>query len=264
VLGDGAVDLTWTDNAGVEDGYEVLRGTSGAVNMSVVATLPLNATAYRDVGLPDSSYGYMVRSTKDGGPSSSSNFVQAIVATAPPNSPANAQAAPAGSTMVDVMWVDLAMNEEESRVERSTDGGASWVTVATIGWYLVSPWVQDGPVLTERQVCYRVIARNRVGESPPSNTDCTTPPAAPTDFTATGVDAVTVDFAWTDNSAVEDGYQIGIDYGYDYWEIIATVGPNTTSHRLVWEYAYGYSYFVVASKDGGYSDRSTLASPTSP
>jgi hypothetical protein len=264
VLDDGAVDLTWTDNSDVEDSYEVVRGTSGAVGMSVVATLPASATAYRDVGLPDSSYGYAVRPTKDGGPSWSSNFVQAIVATAPPNAPANVEAVPTGSSVVDVMWVDVAMNEEGSRVERSTDGGVSWVTAATIGWYLVSPWAQDGAALSEQQVCYRVIAFNRVGESPPSNTDCTTPPAAPAGLTATGVDAVTVDFAWTDNSAVEDGYQIGIDYGYDYWEIIAIVGPNTTSYRLVSDYAYGYTYFVVASKDGGYSDWSTVAYPTSP
>ena len=151
VLGDGTVDLTWSDNSGVEGGYEVLRGRSGAEELSVVASLPADATGHRDSGLPDSSYGYVVRATKDGGPSSNSNFVQAVVATAPPSAPASVDAVPAGSNVVDVTWVDVAMNEEGSRVERSTDGGASWVAVATIRWYLVSPWHQDEPVVSEQQ-----------------------------------------------------------------------------------------------------------------
>lgn len=262
ILGDGSVDLTWTDNSAVEDAVEVLRGGGGAEGLRVVVTLPANATDYRDSGLADSSYGYVVRATKDGGASAGSNFVQVVVATVPPSAPADVQAFSAASSIVNVIWLDVAMNEEGSRVERSTDGGATWVTIATIGWYLVSPWVVDEGRSSEQQVCYRVIAFNRKGDSPPSNSDCTTPPAGPTGFTATGVDSITVDFAWTDNSGVEDGYQIGIDYGYGYWEIIASVDPNTTSYRLQWGAGVYYNtYFVVAIKDGGYSDFSNLATP---
>jgi len=268
---DGAVNLTWTDNSGVEDGYQVLRAGSSGQGGTVVATLPANTTSYRDAGLVDSSYGYNVRATKDGGASGHSYFVQVVVATVPPSAPTNADAVPAGSSVVMVTWVDMAMNEESTRVEHSIDGGATWITVATVGWYRWSRTNPDGAPSyeqSEQQVCYRVIAFNRIGDSPPSNTDCTTPPAGPTDVTATGVDAATVDLAWTDNSGVEDGYVIArlVDYGDGYWEweYIATVGPNTTSYRLEgYPSALYETYGVAALKDSGTSDWSS-ASPTPP
>ena len=260
VADDGTVALSWTDNSGVEDGYVVLRGDAGGSGMSAIATLPANATGYREAAL-DGTYGYVVRATKDGGTSlSSSNFVQVVVATAPPSPPPNVDAVPQSSSVVSVTWTDGSNNEEGFRVERSADGGASWVTYYTAGMDNTALW--DDGAAPEQQVCYRVIAFNAKGDSPPSNTDCTTPPAGPTSFSASGVDSITVDFAWTDNSGVEDGYQIGIDYGYGYWEIIASVGPNTTSYRLQWGAGVYYNtYFVVAIKDGGYSDFSNLATP---
>ena len=268
---DGGVDLTWTDNSSVEDGYQVLRAGSSGQGPSVVATLPANTTSYRDAGLVDSSYGYNVRATKDGGASGHSYFVQVVVATVPPSAPTNADAVPAGSSVVMVTWVDMAMNEESTRVEHSIDGGATWITVATVGWYRWSSSSLDGAPSyeqSEQQVCYRVIAFNRIGDSPPSNTDCTTPPAGPTEVTATGVGAVTVDFAWRDNSGAEDGYVIArfVDYGDGYWawEYLATVGPNTTSYRLEgYPSALYETYGVAALKDGGTSDWSS-ASPTPP
>jgi len=271
---DGGVDLTWTDNSGVEDGYQVLRAGSSGQGGSVVATLPANTTSYRDVGLADSAYGYNVRATRDGGHTQHSFFVQVVVATVPPSAPTNADAVPAGSNVVLVTWWDMAMNEDSTRVEHSIDGGATWITVATVGWYRWSRTNPDGAPSyeqSEQQVCYRVIAFNRIGDSPPSNTDCTTPPAGPTDVTATGVDAATVDFAWTDNSGVEDGYVIArlVDYGDGYWEweYVATVGPNTSTYRLEgYPSALYETYGVAALKDGGTSDWSTVypAPPASP
>jgi hypothetical protein len=46
------IDLTWTDNAGYESGFEILRTTSDDSNAwSVVADVPPNTTSYRDSGL---------------------------------------------------------------------------------------------------------------------------------------------------------------------------------------------------------------------
>jgi hypothetical protein len=261
VLADGTVDLTWTDRSTIEEGYELLRGDGGGAGLSVVKTLPANTTGYRDAGLADNSYGYVVRATKDGGSSSNSNFVQVVVATKPPIAPTNVDAMPGSSSSVSVSWVDLATNEEGFRIERSTDGGASWV--AATG-YQQGTWFWEEGLSSEQKVCYRVIAFNRVGDSPPSNTDCTTPPAAPTDFTATDAGSDVIDFAWSDNSAVEDGYYIFIDYGFGYWEAVAFVDPNTTTFRFEgYPGAAFQTYFMAAYKDGGYSDWSNFASPTS-
>ena len=259
--GSSAADLAWTDNSAVEDGFEVRRAGGGA-DWSTVATLPANATGYRDTGLtPDNTYWYLVRATKDGGSSSNSNLVQVVLATTPPAAPISLDVVPQSSSSVYGMWLDQSTNEAGFRVERSADGGASWVTAVTTG--INEYYLTDQGLSAEQQVCYRVIAFNSDGESAPSNADCTTPPAGPSDLVVTGVDGRTVDLAWTDNSAVEDGYEVWLDDGYGSQYSIASLGPNTTTFRYQDSFD-GSAYFVVAVKDGGYSDYSNLAYPTPP
>jgi hypothetical protein len=266
-VSDGAVDLAWTDNSSVEDGFQVER-SGGGLPAGVIATLPVNATAYHDATVaPNNTYWYSVRATRDGGWSSSSGSVQVVVATTIPTAPSGANTSPQSSTGVTVFWVDASTNEQGFRVERSSDGGATWTTAVTVPLDYTA--AADGGLSPETSVCHRVIAFNDVGDSPPSNTDCTTPPAGPTGLTATGVDAETVDFAWSDNSGAEDGYEVWLiscDYYYGcyYAYSIGTLGPNATSFRYQDPYAYWYYYAVLAVKDGGYSDPSEWVSPTSP
>ena len=259
--GDGSVQLIWTDNSAFEDGYQVRRVTSGPG--TVLATLPANATSYRDPApAPDSTYWYCVFPTRDGGTGDGA-CLQVVLATAPPATPSNLGVQPTSSSSVAASWTDQSTNEAGFRVERSTDGGASWVTAVTAG--IDESSVTDQPLAAEQQVCYRVIAFNNMGDSPPSNTACTTPPAGPTDLTVAAVDAITVDLAWTDNSAVEDGYEVWVDDGYGSFYSVAVVGPNTTTLRYQDQYAYSYAvYYVVGAKDGGHSDFSIGFSPPPP
>ncbi|MEX2157050.1 MAG: hypothetical protein WD773_09445 [Gemmatimonadales bacterium] len=255
-----AIDLAWTDNSATEDGYEVQRAAPDEP-WAAVADVPANSTAYRDAGvIADKTYYYKVRAKKDGGYSYSSDFASAASASAPPTAPANANAAPSSSTTIQVNWVDNSTNEDGFRVERSTDGGASWVHVGmTGGW---GGPVADSARVSEVQVCYRVIAFNGQGDSPSSNVDCTAPPAGPTNLVLIAVDEYTVELTWTDNSAVEDGYHVLIgDFGR---EVIAQLPANSTSYRATDTNSYWYLYLgfdVVAAKDGGYSDFSNRAWP---
>ncbi len=257
-VGGTAADLTWTDNSAVEDGFEVWRFSSDA-GWTLIATPPANTTAYHDAGLtPDNTYWYAVYATKDGGSSSSSEYVQVVLATTPPVTPSGLGVQPTSSSSVYGSWLDQSTNEAGFRIERSSDGGASWVAAATTG---VDGYdFNDQALSAEQQACYRVFAFNSLGDSPPSNTACTTPPAGPTDLTVAAVDATTFDLTWTDNSAVEDGYEVWEDDGCCSQYLIASLGPNTTTFRYQ-ESAYYYAYFVVAVKDGGYSDPSNFAYP---
>ena len=258
---DNSVDLAWMDNSAVEDGYQVWRG--GGVFWAVVATLPPNTTAYHDPGLvPDATYSYRVNATRDSGYSAPSNDVQVVLATTAPAPPASLAVQPQSSSSVSSQWVDQSTNEMGFRVERSTDGGASWVTATNTG--VDEAFAVDYNLAAEQQVCYRAIAFNGIGESAPSSTACTTPPAGPTDLTATRVDDITVALAWTDNSAVEDGYEVWVDDGYDPPFPIASLEPNTTTFSWQDGGIYYYDYFVVAVKDGGYSDISNYAYPVIP
>src|SRR3989440_414476 len=123
VVDSKTVDLTWTDNSTVEDGYEVRRAREGE-DWSSVADLPPNSKTYRDVVTSDAAYWYMIRAKKDGGFSNSSNAVRVVVASMPPAAPSGVAARPEGSTVVAVSWSDNSSNEEGFRVERSTDGEA--------------------------------------------------------------------------------------------------------------------------------------------
>ena len=264
------IDLAWTDNSGVEDGYEVRRAREGE-SWGPVADLPPNSSSYRDVVTTDATYWYMIRAKKDGGYSNSSNVVRVVVASTPPAAPPDMGAKPASSTMVIVGWVDNSSNEEGFRIERGPTATGPWEVAGTTG--VSTTWFYDGGRTSEQQVCYRVVAFNAAGESPSLNTDCTAPPAAPTDLVATAVASDAIDLTWTNNMGVRDGYQVQRQFCYydyygwwvcEYFEI-ATLGPDASSYRDAGlNPSESYTYRVFALKDGGSSDPSNEASATTP
>lgn len=253
-------DLTWTDNSAVEDGFNVWR--SQGSDSSLVAHLAANASGYHDAAsLIDGTYAYSVEATRDGGTSGRSNVVQVVVATVPPLAPAGADAFPSSSNVVVLYWNDGSTNEQGFRIERSSDGGASWVVAGNTG--VNENGFFDYGLPSEQQVCYRVVAFNGIGDSPASNADCTIPPAGPTDLVANALDDYTVDLSWTDNSAVEEGYEIWADDGYGPFEI-GSVGRDITTFQVTGYYAYCCTFAVIAPSDGGYSDWSSWVTASPP
>lgn len=262
------INLTWTDNSGNEDGFEIRRSTTGpSGTFTKIAEVGANVTNYSDTGLnAGTQYCYKVRAfraTPRG--ANFSQFSNTDCDTTPgrPAAPSNANATPANSSTVDVTWTDNSGNEDGFRVERSTDGGATWVTAGTTGPNVTS--FTNGGRTSEAQVCYRVIAFNANGDSSPSNTDCTTPPAGPTNLVATKVDHQAIDLTWTDNSGVEDGYEVQRSTAGEGgpFSVIANLAANTTSYRdSGLNSNTTYWYRVRAKKDGGFSDFSNVASAT--
>ena len=265
------IDVGWRDNSTNENGFEVHRSTAGASGaFALLASTGAGITSYGDAGLAHSTqYCYKVRSFRTTGRKTSySQFSMTACATTPapppptpPIAPSGADAAPVGSTAIVVFWIDNSTNEDGFRVERSTDGGAIWATVGTTS--ADGAGLGDHGRTSEQQVCYRVIAFNAGGDSPPSNSDCTTPPAGPTNLTATIVDAATmeVELTWADNSAVEDGYEVWADPCCSPGSPVS-LPANSTSFRFFWDFAD--AFYVVATKDGGRSDASNLVTPTIP
>lgn len=250
VNGDGSADLTWTDNSVVEDGYQIWQAVD-CCNQSIVETLPANATTYHVTGLtPDSPSLYSVRAARDGGSSDYQGFVTVVFATTPPAAPIDVTVSPMSSSSIAGRWIDNSTNESGFRIEHSTDDGVSWSTIPANGF----DTFDDSGLGSEQPVCYRVIAFNNVGESP-SNIACTTPPAGPTNLTALFNGDGTVDLTWTDNSAVEDGYQVWYCDPYGgYCSPWVDLPADATSAQVL--DGYGYSFYVVATKDGGISDQS--------
>jgi hypothetical protein len=259
-----SVNVTWTDASAAEDGYELQRARDDFV-FSAIATLPANSSTYTDASVADDTrYWYRVRALKDGGFSHFGGPASAVVASGPPRAPTDVVATPNGSTAAGIGWTSQSPSATGFRIERSTDGQSSWVTAGTVsgagsGFY-------DGERTVEREVCYRVYALNGFGESPASNVDCTTPPAAPSNVMATYQEDGSTMVSWTDNSGVETAYDIWTVWcGYDwdgswacyYWNFYQAEA-NATGLQL-WLGWDEYVAEVYAVSDGGYSDMGTWA-----
>jgi hypothetical protein len=268
VVDNQTVDLAWTDNSAVEDGYEVQRAREQA-EWATVVSLPPNSKSYRDVVPSDATYWYRIRAKKDGGYSNTSDAVQVFLASVPPAAPSGVNATPSGSTGTVVGWIDNSSNEQGFRVERSTDGTASWTLAGTTGSSIT--WFGESGLATEQQVCYRVVAFNALGGTPSLVPDCTTPPAAPDNLGATSVDGPAIVLTWTNHSIAAQGYEVQRQFCYyDYYgwyscdySLIATLGAGAATYTdSGLDFSTSYTYRVFALKDGGYSDPSNEASAT--
>lgn len=259
------IDVSWQDNSSNETGFEVHRSTSGpSGTFSLRASTGANVTGYRDTPLNAlTQYCYKVRAFRTfDGKTSYSEFSTSACATTPappvPTGPSGTDAKPASTTAVDVSWIDNSTNEDGFRVERSLNAGATWTSAGTVGPNVTSS--NDGGRTSEQQVCYRVIAFNAGGDSPPSAADCTTPPAGPSGLTATTAPQG-IDLTWTDNSAVEDGYQVQRAPDGVSFSALADLPANSTSYHDAGATTNAtYWYRVRAKKDGGVSDFSNVAS----
>lgn len=275
-----SVTLTWKDNSAYEDGYRVSRSTDGN-NWTAIADLPPNTTSYNDASIAlDTRYAFLVRGKKDGGFTAVAGPVWIAVPGGPPTSPTNFAASPHGSTAIAVQW-EPPITATSFRVERSTDGQASWLVAGTGDFRSFIDYQR----VPEQQVCYRVYASNLYGESTPSPARCTIPPLPPSNVSVTpqadGSQLVT----WTDNSHVEDGYVVLVSYTpqcpFDYcapfcdsatcyWrpcdadgcypmpngERTYVLSANATSQIIDGSETFA---LVYATRDGGYSDTAGLA-----
>lgn len=263
------IDVSWKDNSTNESGFEVHRSTAGVNGaFALLASTGAGVIGYSDVGLnPLKEYCYKVRAFRvTGNKTSYSPFSATACANTPappppplPAAPSAVDAKPAASSKVIVRWKDNETKEHGIRIERSATSTGPWVTATVyLGFFLYFP---DEGLASEQPVCYRVFAFNSYGDSPASNTDCTTPAAGPTNLTAAEGEPQTVHLTWNDNSAVEDGYKVWRLVGYPGWVLIADLPANSTSYADVGvSDSTTYSYEVRAKKDGGLSDVSNTAS----
>src|SRR6476661_3605638 len=232
----GGLDVGWTDASAVEDGYEIQRAGSDYL-FATIGTTAANATSYHDgTALSDTRYWYRVRATKDAGYSVFSGWADGINASAPPGAPTAVNAVPSSSSVVHVQWLSGPGAVSGFRVERSVSGGA-WAALTTTAW--AQEQLDDPAAAAEVEACYRVIAFNAAGDSPPSASDCARPLAAPANVVAVSAGSDAIDLTWDDVSAFENAYiveriECSSDYyGYDYCYVVdsAALPPGSTSWR---------------------------------
>jgi hypothetical protein len=116
------INLSWTDNATNEKGYQVFRSTDG-ITFTQIAVLPFNSKAYTDRTVSAATtYFYRVRCYISIPVTSSySNIGSATTALDALVAPTNLTAAGVSPTQINLSWTDNATNENTYQVFRSTD-----------------------------------------------------------------------------------------------------------------------------------------------
>jgi hypothetical protein len=253
-----AITLTWQDNSRVEDLYDVQRAAD-AVTFSTLASLPANSTSYRDVAVVVAkTYWYRVQARKDGGASNNSNTISVMVPLpGTPTSASGTEAMPVNSSSIRVRWTDNSTDESGFRVEQASSVAGPWASGGTAAVNATSLALSAA---SEQRLCYRVLAFNAAGNSPPSTPDCTVAPAPATNLVAAPT-SDGIEVSWRDNSSWEFGYVLqGSTGGVTFSTVVALPANTTRFHQPGLGSSETRWYRVVATRDGGVSDPSNAAS----
>ncbi len=195
------VALRWNDNSTNETGFKIeakigAGGTFGAL-ATTGATAGTGLINYNATGLLNgTSYAFRVRAYA-GGTNSAYTNETALVTTIFP-APTIQPAMALRSSQVKVTWLDTTNSETGFRVERSVAGGPFELR-ATVG--AGSTTFTDIGLSADTLYAYRVIAFNSYGDSQISGqSTLTTPPAEPTNLTATA-SGTQINLTWAQSSS---------------------------------------------------------------
>lgn len=162
--GPGQIVLGWADVAG-EDSYRIQRSSEGAGGWTTASVVGQDVTTFGDGELlPGATYFYRVIAANGDVESPPSDVVSATTAIDVPGSTSMTVLA-SSPDRIDLAWGDVA-GETGYRIERSTDGGGGWTTIATTGQDVTS--ATDSDLQAGTTYWYRVFATNPAGDSAPS------------------------------------------------------------------------------------------------
>ncbi|MCP5108167.1 MAG: carboxypeptidase [bacterium] len=157
------IDLSWTDNSGIETSFKIERSIDGVI-FSQIDTVGAGVTAYNDTtAAEDSTYWYRVRASVSCGDSGYSNIASdttPVCPVSPPAAPTNLKAK-TRKTTVALTWNDNADNEDGFRIYRG-DSPSTLVLIDTIGANATS--YGDTGLTRKTFYYYKVCAYNTDGE----------------------------------------------------------------------------------------------------
>ena len=210
VLSATQIQLTWTDNATNETGFQITRVNGGTTNISIGAHGGTGVMTYTDTPIQvGQTYTYTVIAVNVVGgvtyPSTSASVTITASILAPTNLTATLQTAP---LRILLNWTDNANNEGNYTVERSSDGGLTWPPTPLTTLPVNTVTYTDSTVTTPNTYLYRVTATNGGVSSTPATVSVTLAgPNVPSGLAATAARAGgrndTVTLTWSDNSNTE-------------------------------------------------------------
>ena len=272
------INLGWTNQASSIYYAYIAQSTDG-VNWTQIATIYGAATSYTATGPFNglTTYDYRVWTYSSPGGNSAYSAVASVTTPAYPNRPTINSATPQSDTSVALSWTSAA-GATGYRVERSGNGGSTWVAAGTIASGVTT--FTDTGLSEATSYIYRVFATNAVGDSASSATlTAATMPSAPTGLGLAVVSGGQVNLTWTNHSTALTYYYVEQSLDGTTWAQIASLygsttasytatGPfngSTTYYFRVHAYAYtgGNSAYATASvTTPAFPNQPTLSSAT--
>ena len=257
---DFANHVSWPDNATNESGWEVHRSTTGTSGtFTLLASLSANRTTHSDAGLsPATEYCYKVRSFRISGKNRTFAAFSsaACVTTFPrPAAPTGLRGTPRDYGNIELIWETNSTGQTD--VHRASSPQGTWERAGSLP--SSAKTFLDTRALIENLSCYRLTTWNEWNvQSEPSSVVCTGQPHWPLNLSATsGASSVTL--AWTDDSNIEDGYEV-LRSSAGSESVAALLPANATSFEdAAITPDVVYTYRIRATRDGGFSQFSPSA-----
>ncbi|MBI5657034.1 MAG: SBBP repeat-containing protein, partial [Geobacter sp.] len=249
------VDLTWSDNSSVEDGYYVERrvgACDSADPWALINTAAANAVSYSDMLLnTGSQYCYRVQAFRNNG--ESSVWTEKVTTTLSPSAPGGLSATAANTTQINLSWTDNTSAEDGFRIERCSGAGCgNFTELTTVAANTIT--YQDTSVCNATAYSYRVVAyKTGQWESAYSSTSSATTgtPSAPGSFAANRSSEVQINLSWTDTTSDETGFKVDRCTGAgcsDFAELTSVAAGTTTYNNAGLTSGMTYTYRVRAYK----------------
>ena len=254
------MNINWTDANTTESGFAVERSNDG-VTWSRIATTATNVTTYTDTpAFGAMRWWYRVAALTAAGQSDYSDVISVVNK---PAAPTNFQAVDVNANYLSLTWRDVS-GETGYRVERSTDGGATYTTVAANTGANIVGFNMTG-LTANTAYTVRVTPLSDAGDGVPLVVTKTTLITGAPTVTFTTKQIANVGLSWT---AVVGATSYRIDRSTDKtsWATVgtttgATIFTDTTATTALTHYYYR----VVGTATGtqsGYSAVVFCATPS--
>ncbi len=249
------IEITWSapnSNAYPLTGFAIERGTDG-INWSPLTTPTSSATNFVDTGLnAGTTYHYRMVAINAIGASAWSN-APSVVAGDVPSQPQSVVAQAVSDTAVQVQWQASNGNGyaiSGYKVERSTDGGATWIVV-TSNTQSITTTYNDSGLTPQTDYWYRVSGINSIGAGPVSlnASSHTYGPPEPITVNSTSSDTASITHNWSapyDHGSPITSYRLEVkSWSTGQWISLGQTQSLTDTHSNLFANTE-YEYQIIA------------------